>query len=358
MVKPRIHITAVGSPAPDVLQRLGVRNVAGLAKLAQAGAGDRYKVTASAKMILASEVDNQGGRSDDDARAREIESVLADDRVAALVTIRGGAWFARLLDQIDWDVLRRRRSMIHIFGFSEMTTLVAIASQYPRAVGLYDLGPTFIFAGMKRWALQNISTLVDPAKMSADERQGFAAGWATAEFPREFTEFFGEVAGAVEGRGAPRVPTGELLAGSLPSRSRITITGGNLSLLMPLLGSRFAAAIDTRGKWLAIEDLNEPADKIDRMIAALKLAGLFERAQGVILGDFHNKDDDLTAAACKVLRYHLPERRTPIVRINNFGHIWPIAPLPMNRPVTLVCRRRRRGKPSVSIEIPWREWAR
>jgi muramoyltetrapeptide carboxypeptidase len=295
---------------------------------------------------------------DDDARAKEIQTALADDGIAALVTIRGGAWFSRVLDRIDSDVLKRRKKTIHIFGFSEMTTLVAIAGQYPKAVGLYDLGPTFIFAGMKRWAAQNIKTLVDSAKMSADEQQGFAAGWATAQFPQRFTAFFSEVAGAVEGTGLPRVPTGELLAGSLPVRSRITITGGNLSLLMPLLGSPFVGAIDTRGKWLAIEDLNEAADKMDRMIAALKLAGLFERAEGVILGDFHNKDVDLTSAALKILKYHLPDRRMPIVRIGNFGHIWPIAPLPMHRPVTLVCRRQSRGKSSVSIEIPWHEWAR
>lgn len=358
MAKPRIHITAVGSPAPDALLRLGVKDIAGLVKLAQAGAGDKYEVTANEKMILAKEVDNEGGRMDDRARAKEIQSALADDGVAALVTIRGGAWFARVLDQIDWDVLKRRKKMIHIFGFSEMTTLVAVAGQYPKAVGLYDLGPTFIFAGMKRWAFQNIKTLVDPAKMSADEQQGFAAGWATAQFPRKFTEFFSEVAGVVEGKGSPRVPSGELLAGSLPPRSRITITGGNLSLLMPLLGSRFVGAIETRGKWLAIEDLNEAADKMDRMVSALKLAGLFERAEGVILGDFHNKDDDLTGAALKLLKYHLPKRRMPIVRIGNFGHIWPIAPMPMHRPVTLVCRRQGRNKPSVTIEIPWNEWAR
>lgn len=358
MARPRIHITAVGSPAPDVLQRLGVKDIGGLVRLAQAGAGDKYEVTANGTMILAKEADNEGGRFDDHARAEEIESALADDGVTALVTIRGGAWFARLLDQIRWDVLKRRKKTIHIFGFSEMTTLVAVAGQYPKAIGLYDLGPSFIFAGMKRWAVQNIRTLVDPAKMSADEQQGFGAGWAAAQFPQKFTEFFSEVAGVVEGRDSPRVPSGELVAGSLPPRSRITITGGNLSLLMPLLGSRFAGAIDTRGKWLAIEDLNEAADKMDRMIAALKLAGLFERAEGLILGDFHNQSEDLSDAAFRLLKYHLPKRRMPIIRMVNFGHVWPIAPLPLHRPVTLVRLRRSRGKPAVRLVIPWSEWVR
>ena len=167
---------------------------------------------------------------------------MADDNVAALVTIRGGAWFARVLDAIDWDVLKRRRRTLFLFGFSEMTPLVAIAGRYPRAVGLYDLGPAFLYGGMKRYAKINVwhgakacestgetpvpQTSAGPvSKLSADHQEGFAAGWAAAKYPQAFRDFLAEVADILDGKGSPRVPQGHVLAGRLPARQTISITG-------------------------------------------------------------------------------------------------------------------------------------
>ena len=48
----------------------------------------------------------------------------------------------------------------------------------------------------------------------------------------------------------------------------------------------------------------------------------------------------------------------PIVTLDNFGHVHPMAPLPIHREVTLRCRSRARGRPSVTIEVPWSQWAR
>jgi muramoyltetrapeptide carboxypeptidase LdcA involved in peptidoglycan recycling len=94
------------------------------------------------------------------------------------------------------------------------------------------------------------------------------------------------------------------------------------------------------------------------MLAGLKLNGLLARAEGIILGDFHNGDTELSSAVFKMLKYHLPSKRTPIVRLDNFGHVWPIAPIPMHRQVTLRCRKSGRGKPRVTIQTPWDQWAR
>ncbi|NLX20994.1 MAG: LD-carboxypeptidase [Phycisphaerae bacterium] len=347
----RIHITAWGSSAKQMLTGLGVKDVPGMVQLVQQAVGARYQVTASERMILAREVDEEGGRFDDAARVREVESVFADDGVAALVTIRGGAWFTRILDRINWDLLGKRKRTLHLFGFSEMTTLITIAGQYPQVVGLYDLGPGFLESGMKRWALKNLSRLTNPQGMSDDLRAGFAAGWANAKYPEAFKAFFAEVADLLDGQPSPRVPTGRLLQGRLPARRPIVITGGNLSLLVAMLGSRFMPAIETQSKWLAIEDLNEACDKVDRMIAALRLAGLLDRADGLILGDFHSGDTEQSDAVFNILRHHLPRgSRKPVVALDNFGHIWPLAPLPFHRPVTLCCRTQGRGRPSVRIE--------
>lgn len=373
----RIHVTAVGSPAHGELARLtaglttiGAAKAGGnkhaasskqlignLERLIVEAVGSTYPVTINAELLTAKEADNAGGRDDDAARAAEVQSVLADDDVAALVTIRGGAWFVRLLERIDFDVLNKRKRPIHIFGFSEMTPLIAIAGQYPKAIGLYDLGPGFLYAGVKRHVQLNIERFTRGIELKEDQHESFAAGWAMAGFRAELAGFFREVVGILEGHGCPRVPRGRILSGKVPARSTIRIVGGNLSLIAPMMGTRYANAFDTAGKWLAIEDLNEMPEQCDRMIAGLKHNGLLERAEGIILGDFHNKDGDFVDAVFKLLKYHLPPRsKLPVIQLENFGHIWPIAPLPMHRDVML--RHATGAKDRVEIEIPWSEWVK
>jgi muramoyltetrapeptide carboxypeptidase LdcA involved in peptidoglycan recycling len=370
----RIHLTAVGSPAVAELKRLTAgrpgamlppdarAGVEDLLALAEGAMGTGYRVTAGAELITGNEDDRKGGREDDAARAGEIESILADDDVAALVTVRGGAWFVRLLDRIDFDVLNRRRRPIYLFGFSEMTPLVGIAGQYPRAIGLYDFGPGFLFGGIKRHVQMNIARYSPGIDLSPEQHEPFAAGWAAARFRRAVEDFFREVAGILEGR-APshlegRVPSGRVVAGNLAPRTSLRVVGGNLSLIVPMMGSRYAGAFDTAGKWLAIEDLNELPEQCDRMIAGLKHNGLLERAEGIILGDFHNRDGEFVEAILSLLRYHLPaNRELPIVRLDNFGHVWPLAPLPLHRDLILRTAPAVDGVSAVTIEIPWQQWA-
>jgi muramoyltetrapeptide carboxypeptidase LdcA involved in peptidoglycan recycling len=359
--KPRIHLTAVASHATQAMQLLGVKSAGDLISLASGKLGGRYTVTANGAMIFARQDEKRGGRVDDAARAREVESILADDGVAALVTVRGGSWFTRILERIDFNVLKRRRKTLHIFGFSEMTSLIAIAGRYPKVIGLHDLGPLFLFDGVRRFVARRAAPSLQAAEMPVDPAHcaGFGAGWAAARFRDMFADFMVEVADILDGRGSRRVPSGRLLAGRLPASKPITIVGGNISVMMPLLGSGYAEFLDTKGKWLALEEINESVGSVDRMIAGLKLADLLDRAEGVILGNFRDGDTTITQGVFEALKHHLPTvRKLPVVEITNFGHIYPIAPLPMHRQVTLHCRRAPRGPAQVSIEIPWAKWGR
>lgn len=64
------------------------------------------------------------------------------------------------------------------------------------------------------------------------------------------------------------------------------LTGGCLSLVVASLGTPYE--IDTRGKILFLEDTNEKAYSIDRMMTQLILAGKLKEAKGVLLGNFVN----------------------------------------------------------------------
>ena len=68
------------------------------------------------------------------------------------------------------------------------------------------------------------------------------------------------------------------------------ITGGNLSVIYSLLGS--VSEIDTNGKILFLEDLDEYLYHVDRMLMGLKRAGKFMGLKGLILGGMTDMKDN------------------------------------------------------------------
>ncbi len=66
------------------------------------------------------------------------------------------------------------------------------------------------------------------------------------------------------------------------------LIGGNLTCLSHLLGTPYLKPYMWEGALLFIEDNNEAGYRIDRMLNHLKIAGVFEKIKGLILGNFSN----------------------------------------------------------------------
>jgi len=337
---------------------LGYASAASLINAIQQRVGTAYRVTGETRLIDAVEDENKGGRRDDALRARDLQAALADDRVKAIVSLRGGSWLTRILPRIDFDVLARRKTPVALFGFSELTTVINIAAAYPTTRCYYDLGPAFLRDGMADYARKNVINPQSTGDNTGQRSRAFALGWAAAQFNDKFLEFFDDVVAMLDGRGSSRSITGRLIAGKVKDKQKITVVGGTITVMLPLIGTPYQDAIDTKGKWLAIEDLNEAPYRLDRALAHLSLSGLLQRCEGILIGDMHDDRGDLRAAFLELLRRHLgPRSRKPIIVSNDFGHVWPQAPLPIGVPMTMRVSNGKKGANTIRLEVPWKKLA-
>jgi muramoyltetrapeptide carboxypeptidase len=90
------------------------------------------------------------------------------------------------------------------------------------------------------------------------------------------------------------------------------LTGGNLSVLYSLAGTRFEP--DYEGCILFLEDLDEYLYHIDRMMTNFELRDLFRKIAGLVVGDFSDMHDNdhpfgknaLEIIAEKAHKYNIP----------------------------------------------------
>ena len=177
----------------------------------------------------------------DAQRLQDLNAALADEQVDAIWCVRGGYGAMRLLPHVDWASLTRRpRALI---GFSDVTALHAAASTRCELVTYH--GPT-------------------------------ARGTLT-EFSRSSL-----VRAVVQGRDpCGTAPDARTVRGG---RARGRVVGGNLALLAALAGTPYAP--DYRDGILILEDIGEPAYRIDRMLRQLLLSGAFDGIAGLVVGHF------------------------------------------------------------------------
>ena len=279
MTKPIIYLLSIAGSDRDLASVIGLPSSRKLVEHIQNIVGSNYKVCANTKMMDCVVDANMGGRNDDKKRSRELNKVFSNDNVKALVSLRGGSWLTRILPDIDFDILKNRKNVLHIFGFSELTTLVNIASGYSKVRAYYDIAPAYLLHVARN---KSRSTKVEM-----------------------FASLLEDIINILENNETCRKIAGQLVQGTIKKKTA-KVTGGCLSVLVALLGSQYRKNIDTKGKWLAIEDLQEYPHRIDRYLAQLKLAGMFDRCEGLILGDFHYDNINQNDAVLRLLKYHLP----------------------------------------------------
>jgi muramoyltetrapeptide carboxypeptidase len=218
----------------------------------------------------------------DAERLAQLEAAAADPDVQVVMALRGAYGMTRLLPDIDFE--RMAASGKIFVGYSDITAF---------HMGLYAKTGALSYAGPM-----------------------FTSDLCAAE-PDEFTanDFWHCLAGpthTVSGHGAanPRLD----VAG--------TVWGGNLAMIMSLMGTPYFPQID--GGILFLEDIAEHPYRVERMLLQLLQAGVLDTQRAVVLGDFsgyrlgpmdngYDFDEMLT-----YIRATLP---APVLTGLEFGHI-------------------------------------
>jgi muramoyltetrapeptide carboxypeptidase len=115
------------------------------------------------------------------------------------------------------------------------------------------------------------------------------------------------------------VPLGRLRC-VVPGSAEGRLAGGNLTVLASLCGTPYAPRF--RGCLVFLEDVGEPAYRLDRAFRQLAASGAFHGARGVLLGQLEGCTPEGRAgfAARVVLERALAELGVPVVSGAPFGH--------------------------------------
>lgn len=226
-------------------------------------------------------VDNQYGGSDV-LRAKDFQAMLDRPDIRAVFCARGGYGTVRIIDKLNFTEFMKQSKWI--IGYSDITVLHSHIHRHVGVPTLHANMPiTYPADGSENESTRSIWRALSGQSLSYD--------WSPAEFNR-----MGEAEGL--------------------------LVGGNLSVLNSLLGSR--SDIDTDGKILFIEDLDEYLYHIDRMMINFRRSGKLSKLKGLIVGGMSDMNDNeipFGKNALEIIHEHVRKYEYPVAFGFPAGHI-------------------------------------
>lgn len=235
----------------------------------------------------------------DEVRALDLERMFLDNDVDAIMCMRGGYGAMRMLDFIDFSIIRDNPKIF--IGFSDITAIHICINQISNLITYHGIMPLNI----EKWDEFSITSLLN-----------------TLNFDKELIV---------------KNPINHDIKSLTDGCSEGILTGGNLSLIISTLGTKYE--IDTKDKILFIEEIGEYTYKIDRMINQLYMANKFRDCRGVVFGDFANcklafEEDE---SIINILREITQKIERPVLYNVKSGHCIPMVTLPLGAYCKIDC---------------------
>jgi muramoyltetrapeptide carboxypeptidase len=210
----------------------------------------------------------------DDVRLDHLFRALSDPEWDAVWCVRGGYGVTRIIERIPFDALRPKP----LIGFSDLTPLLdALASR---------VGSPAIHG---------------PMLHSLPETDDASRRW---------------LADLLDGEPLPALPGDAWVPGTAAG----PLVGGNLCMLAAACGTPYQT--DARGCVLVLEEINEEAYKVDRLLQQLRSAGVLDGVVGVAVGEMKDCDGPANGAYSvdDVLQDHLGRLGVPVLAHLPVGH--------------------------------------
>lgn len=184
----------------------------------------------------------------DQERLDDLHSMFLNKNVKAIITVRGGYGASRLLNKIDYNLIKKNPKIF--CGYSDITVL---QNAIFRKTGLIT------FAG----------------PMAVVDFCTEAESYTEENFWSMLTE---------DRIPDIKLPEGEKLYSLCKGKASGKIIGGNLSLFVTLLGTKYLP--EPKGSLLFLEEVSESPYRIDRMFSHLYNSGYLHEVSGVVFGSF------------------------------------------------------------------------
>lgn len=242
----------------------------------------------------------------DEERVEDLHSMFNNKDVKAIFCVRGGYGSIRLLDKIDFNLIKRNPKIF--VGYSDITTLqLAIF----RKTGLVT----------------------------------FSGPMAAVDFAGEVNpyteEVFWRMVTSTKPFGKLKNPESERICCLNKGEAKGILLGGNLSLITSLIGTPFMP--DFTKAILFMEEVDEKPYRIDRMLAQLKLNKIFDKVSGIILCNFTNCEETdsnkKSLSLNDVIGDYFEQLKKPVVYNLAYGHINPKNTMPIGVKASIDCRK-------------------
>ncbi len=191
--------------------------------------------------------DNQYAGTDTQ-RAQDFQEMLDNPEIKAIWCARGGYGTVRIIDELDFYKFVKYPKWI--VGYSDVTVLHS---------HIHKIG---------------FQTIHGTMPVSVENNTAFAKASLKQSFFGEKPNITYKTSNSLNRLGTAKGP----------------LVGGNLSMLYSMCGS--SSGIDTEGKILFIEDLDEYLYHIDRMVMNLKRNGMLDHCAGLLVGGMTKMHDN------------------------------------------------------------------